>query len=91
MKGWSISGSEHLGMSALYAEGAPCDGEIPVPAVVERQLDYIFEALLAKWESDSLGIHSFESAADHMWQTWAVLLAHAQVCHTSAFGMLILI
>jgi len=33
------------------------------------------------WES--LGIHSFESAADHMWQTWAVLLAYAQEADSS--------
>ena len=41
------------------------------------------------WES--LGIHSFESAAGHMWQTWAVLLAYAQVCYTSTSRTLKLI
>ena len=36
MKGWPIFGDEHLGMPTLHAEGAPCDGEITVPAVMER-------------------------------------------------------
>jgi hypothetical protein len=68
MKGWSISGNEHLGMPTLHAEGAPCDGEIPVPAVMERQLDYILEALLAKWESDFC--EKWETLAKNRRNSW---------------------
>jgi hypothetical protein len=52
INGRPISGNEHLRMLNLYVGGAPCDGDMSVPVVMERQLDYIFEALLAKWESD---------------------------------------
>ncbi|OBT60416.1 hypothetical protein VE03_10113 [Pseudogymnoascus sp. 23342-1-I1] len=68
MKGWSISGNEHLGMSTLHAGGAPCDGEIPVPAVMERQLDHKLEALLAKWEHDIC--KEWESLATKRRDSW---------------------
>lgn len=53
VKGFSISGHEHLGMLILYAEGSLWNGDRPVLAVIERQLDHMIEVHLAKWSLHS--------------------------------------
>jgi hypothetical protein len=50
MKGWEICGYERLGMDIVGRLESPLYGSIPVPRVLQNQLDHLLEAEIAKTE-----------------------------------------
>ncbi len=50
MKGWEICGHEHLGMDIVGRLESPLYGSIPVPRVLQNQLDHLLEAEIVKTE-----------------------------------------
>lgn len=50
MKGWEICGHERLGMNIVDRIQSPLHGSIPVPRVLQNQLDHLLEAEIAKTE-----------------------------------------
>lgn len=54
MKGWEICGHERLGMDTVDRSESPLYGSIPVPRVLQNQLDHLLEAEIVKTEQDLL-------------------------------------
>lgn len=50
MKGWEICGYERLGMDIVGRMESPLYGSIPVPRVLQNQLDHFLEAEIVKTE-----------------------------------------
>lgn len=50
MKGWEICSYERLGIDIISRLESPLYGSIPVPRVLQNQLDYLLEAEIAKTE-----------------------------------------
>lgn len=50
MKGWEIVGHERLGMDIVDRIESPLYGSIPVPRVVQNQLDHLLEAEIVNTE-----------------------------------------
>ncbi|GIZ48183.1 hypothetical protein CKM354_001125600 [Cercospora kikuchii] len=54
MKGWQISGPEHLGMERNNDTRCPLFGTIPAPRVLQNQLDHMLEEYIASIEQQVL-------------------------------------
>ncbi len=54
MKGWEICGHERLGMGIVDRWESPLYGSIPVPRVLQNQLDHLLEAEVVKTEQHLL-------------------------------------
>lgn len=50
MKGWEIRGHERLGMDIVSRFESPLYGSVPVPRVLQNQLDHLLEAEIVKIE-----------------------------------------
>lgn len=50
MKGWEIYSYERLGMDIISRMESPLYGSIPVPRVLQNQLDHLLEAEIVKTE-----------------------------------------
>ena len=50
MKGWEICGDELLGMGFVDRIESPLYGSVPVPRVLQNQLDHLLESEIVKTE-----------------------------------------
>lgn len=58
MKGWTMYGSEHLGMLPADRTDSPLPGSTSAPRMIPNQLDHLHEAEAVKIENDLLKILS---------------------------------
>ena len=50
MKGWQICGTETLDMHVVEEENSPLHGTVPVPRVLQNQLDHLLECYIYQTE-----------------------------------------
>jgi hypothetical protein len=55
MKGWQICGMETLGMHVVEEKNSPLHGTVPVPRVLQNQLDHLLECQIYETEYSLLG------------------------------------